>query len=408
MIKKIKRASIEGHLIASSIKYIKKILSKVVKKIDRTVAYPFRRHTLMKGKIEDNKIMLVTSRGTYNCNLRAISDEIIKQKLPWEIVWVIRKKNLQTETYPEQLKLVVRDSMEFYQEAASAKVLIDNSINLEYMGVCKKNNQTIVEVWHGSYGIKRFDTTTDKHWIRKAIRFGRKTDYCITNSKTETKLMQNSYWKDAEYLELGKPRTDILFESCNESQEKISNELRALYGIDRDMKIALYGPTYRDDKSSRFDTIDYELLHNTLVEKFGGEWCILTRFHFLQKKTRSISCPYVIDVSDYKDIEDILVLADIGITDYSSWVCDYVNTLKPIFLYTPDYDEFKKGRGFSFPLEDTPFSMAYTNDELSNNIMGFADDQYQMDCKKFLEYHGCVDDGYSAYRIVNKLKEMMC
>ena len=171
-----------------------------------------------KNKIAPLKIIFVTSRGTMNCNPRFIAEEILKQHLPWDLVWVCRKENMRnSENYPKNLRLVKRDSIKFHEEISSAHILIDNSINLVYMGFKKKKGQILIETWHGSLGLKRFETSNDKTWIKNAQISGNYTDYFITNSVFEQDICKNSFWKNSEFLMLGHARNDILFDTKTET-----------------------------------------------------------------------------------------------------------------------------------------------------------------------------------------------
>ena len=118
---------------------------------------------------------------------------------------------------------------------------------------------------------------------------------------------------------------------------------------------------------------------------------------------------HVINATDYNDIQELLCASDIGITDYSSWMCDYVLTRKPGFLYASDIQKYiDDERGFYYPLSSTPFKVAENSDELVKKIMEFDDKKYQKEVDKFLKDRGCYEDGNASSRIVdilNKLSE---
>lgn len=279
----ITRAVIEGTLLEKSYMKSKYFIlgffngryrRKIFKILDTLIADIVRYHITQKTEVKSNKILFITSRGSYNCNPKAIAEEIIKQKLPWELVWVARKENMkQISQYPKQLKIVLRGSKEFYQEVAEAKVWIDNSVNLSYLNTWKKKEQVLIETWHGSLGIKRFETNSDKKWIKKAKKSGERTDFCISNSDFEDNLYRNSFWKNTEILKYGHARNDILF-STEDEKRRLKNNICRNWDIDINVKIALYAPTFRDEKNLEPYCIDYRRLKVALEEKFGGDWCI--------------------------------------------------------------------------------------------------------------------------------------
>ena len=127
-----------------------------------------------------------------------------------------------------------------------------------------------------------------------------------------------------------------------------------MYNIKKDTKICLYAPTFRNSDSISCYDLDYNRLHEALVKRFSGDWVILVRYHFRLKNTK-IPKKYentVINVTNYPDMQELLCVTDFGITDYSSWICDYVITKRPGFLYTTDIEKYiDTERGFYHTLD---------------------------------------------------------
>lgn len=364
----------------------------------------YRNHYNKSEELNPKKIMFITFQGDYNCNPKAIANEFIKSKSDFELVWVVRKENLiDTSQYPKELKLVVRNTKEFYKEAASSKYIVDNANNFEYLKMQKREGQVLLQPWHGSMGFKKLDPSSVKNenWVRKALKLDEITDYCIVNSKFEEDVFKGSYWPTTEMLHFGHPRNDVLFNKNGEF-EKYSKIIRKKYGIKNNVKLALYAPTFRDDCSLESYNLDYEKLHEALVERFGGEWRILVRFHF-KLKNMPIPKKYlekVVNVTDYPDMQELLCGVDFGITDYSSWMCDFVLTNKPGFLYTSDIEKYIDERGFYYPLESSPFPVAKTNEELCNKIISFDEKKYKKDVKEFLKDKGCCEEGAASKKVI--------
>ena len=78
-----------------------------------------------------------------------------------------------------------------------------------------------------------------------------------------------------------------------------------------------------------------------------------------------------INVTDYPDMQELLCASDVLITDYSSCMGDMALMRKPIFLYTPDLDEYIKDRGFYWDIHSLPFPIAGTEEEFLQNIENF-------------------------------------
>lgn len=400
MIKKIVNAFKEGTLF-------KKIYNNIYINFIQIIRYFF----IFNIKINKNKILFLTFQGNFNCNPKAIANEIIRKKLPCDLVWAVRKENLnELKQYPKELRLVKRNSLKFYKEAASAKIIVDNANNFKYLKLKKRKGQYLLQPWHGSMGFKKLDSTSVKNnnWVKKALLLDKITDYCIVNSDFEIEVFQKSYWPNTPMLKYGHPRNDVLFNLNNEFEE-YGNKVRKIYKIGKNTKIALYAPTFRDDCDFNSYNLNYNLLLKALEKRFGGNWCILVRFHFKLKYAK-IPKQYlekVINVTDYPDIQELMCASDIGITDYSSWLCDFMLTYRPGFLFTLDIEKYINERGFYYPLEISPFPVSKTNEELYQNILKFDEKKYKKNVTDFLKKMGSCEKGKASEKVIDKIKELI-
>jgi CDP-glycerol glycerophosphotransferase len=401
--------AINKKLKVASRKKITNALSRLDKKLAR-ISY-----RIMSGSIDikDNRILFLSFRGGFDCNPKAIALEIMKEDLPYEIVWVVRSENLKKiNNLPNDLEIVRWGSLDFYEKAASSRIIIDNSTIFGALGLTKKKNQTYINTWHGSIGLKGLGDVKDKKWIKTANYCAKNVDFIISNSDFETNVYRTTYWKQSNIVKLGHARNDILLSSQNDRaklKKKVSTALR----IPDNKKIVLYAPTFRDNNNFEVYDIDYTGLKEALEERFGGDWIILVRFHFTVKKYlakhhQKIKIPeFVHDATDYFDIQDILAICDAGITDYSSWICDFILTRNPAFIFAKDLASYYDERGFAVPLSATPFTIAEDNQQLFDNIMNFDEKEYRIKCDRYLEKHGSVDDGLSSRRIVSLITDIL-
>ena len=149
-------------------------------------------------------------------------------------------------------------------------------------------------------------------------------------------------------------------------------------------------------------------------ERFGGEWKLLLRYHMSVWKVyqdrdqlAGSHGDSVIDVTGYDDMQELMTIADIAITDYSSWIYDFVLQRRPGFIFATDISLYNNERGFCYPLETTPFAIATNNAQLKQNILAFEQDPYLEKVEAFLEEKGCMEDGRASERTVDKVLEMM-
>ena len=133
------------------------LLLKARKHLDRQFTYAMRNIILRFRKVQNNKIFISTYDNNYTCNPSYIADEIVRRNLDVDIVWVGPKKGIikSFAKMPHSIRVVKRDTVEMYEEQASARIWIDNALNCVWYGIPKKRNQVYINTWHGSMGIKR-------------------------------------------------------------------------------------------------------------------------------------------------------------------------------------------------------------------------------------------------------------
>lgn len=363
------------------------------------------------NKVNDNQIIFLNFTGNYDCNLKAIAEEIIRQKLDIKLYWAVLP-DTDLSIFPKEIIPVVRGSRDFYIAMASSKVIIDNEVATAHLGYKKKDDQYLIETWHGSIGIKRFGihANDDTHWHNLARKEAKMTDFVISNSDFENEVYRLTFWDNVPVWKFGHPRNDILF---TKDEAKIADMRKAIcekYNISPVKKICLYAPTFRDSEDLSLYKIDYVAIKNALEKRFGGEWVILTRFHNVTKQYLDdfdIS-KHTIDASNYPDIQELLLVIDCGITDYSSWICEYALRRKAGFLFAPDYEQYTtQERKLFLDLNELPFMVSTSIDDLVRNILNFDELVYTNKCNQFLLKYGSIDDGHASERTVNELIKIM-
>lgn len=368
---------------------------------------------IKKTKIINNKIIFSNfSNKSYGCNPKYIAEEIIRQKLPYELVWVVKNPKKERKNFPKEIKLIKSGTLSEIKEHASAKVWISNTRknSLITKGLYKKNGQIYIQTWHGSLGIKKAERAAEnlsEQYIRIAKQDSQMTDFYISNSLFEDEAFSKNFWYNGEILKLGHARNDIFFIS-NKERDKILNKIYSLYSINPNNKLILYVPTFRD-KDNKYN-IDLNKIISELNNDNNSNHTVLTRLHPNIAKKSKNTFKYsknIIDVTNYADIQELLLVTDILITDYSSCIFDYMLSEKPAFIFAPDLDDYNTERGFLYPLNSTPFLISKTTDELIKNIKTFDYENYKIKVDEFLKEKGCIDDGYSSRRFVEFIKNTM-
>lgn len=359
--------------------------------------------------IQNKKIVVCNYRGKgYGDNGKYIVDEIIKQNLEYDIVWQLEKDLIESAHLPEQVRSVRYGSLKNLYELATAKIWIDNT--RKAFSPIKRKEQYYIQTWHGSLALKKIEKDVEsvlsKNYIYNAKRDSKMADLFISNGSHISNLYKSSFWYDGEILESGSPRNDIMFSGDDEA---VNERVRLFFNIDAKVKIALYAPTFRKTNDTDVYNLHYSNCIAALSEKFAGEWVILIRLH-PNVSYRSNEMKYgnnIYNASLYDDMQELLAVADVLITDYSSSMFDFTLTRKPCFLYVPDVQEYMQDRTFYFNLEDLPFSLGENNDELIREIEEFDQDLYNEKLSGFFNAQGIVEDGMASKRVVERIKEVI-
>ena len=365
--------------------------------------------------IKKNKIVFSNTKGNlgYGCNPKYIAEEIIKQKLPYELVWLVNttKKNIDLKNFPKNIKIVNYRNTQALKELATAKIWIDNQWKLYHCkkGLQKKEQQYYIQTWHGSLGIKKIGKDSPCDSINNNEHFAQidtnMIDYLISNSTFEDNIYKNRFSNNGIIKKFGHPRNDIFFHK-NNIKEYILKALK----LNLDTKIILYAPTFRNTHVRNYSScfnINYEQIITQLEKQTNNKYVLLQRMHPETDTQKKSNNNKIINVSNYPDMQELLVSADILISDYSSCMFDFMLSRKPCFIYATDIEEYNTERGFYYPLESTPFPIATNNDELIKNIENFDNDKYQTKVEEFLKEKGCMEDGHASERVVNLIKEII-
>ena len=372
-----------------------------------------------KKRIDDKKIVFSNFNGnSFGCNPKYIAQEILRRKLPYKLVWLLNNDiDPQESGVPKSIRTVKSVSSSAIRELATSKLWVSNVRLIKFLkgGLEKREGQKYIQTWHGSLGIKKIDGDANPTFWQRSTWHGyeeidsKSVDYITSNSKFENNVYKTAFWGRGEIVETGHPRNDIFYKS-EEELLSIKSKIFDKYEINKDKKVLLYVPSYRDDYSIWAYNVEYKNLVQALEEKFGGEWIIMVRFHPRVKIAASRLLPnkdYVVNVTEYPDIQELLVSADIAMTDYSSCIFDFMLSRKPAFIYAADMQDFDEERGFYYPLSATPFPVAQDNTQLRQNILEFDNETYKQKVEEFLKDKGCMEDGLASQRVVDMIEKIM-
>ena len=294
-------------------------------------------------------------------------------------------------------------SFDSFKKLSSSKYIFlnDNFFPLAFMDF--KDENTIVQLWHAPGASKKFGGSVDFESREILSMISEKTDYLIVTSKNVIGNYCEAFQISEDKIKpLGLPRMDYYFE--DHDLDRLKREFSQKFNVSLDKKIVLYAPTFRDEEkyNNVFDYLDLEKFNREL----GDEYVLALRLH---PKIRNFysedisSKGQYVDVSDFESEQELMLLSDIMITDYSSIMIEYSALNKPTVFFTYDLDYYLANeRGFYYDFETTvPGPIVHTSDELIDAIKNERFDKSKI--SEFVKTQFDEIDGHSSERIVDYL-----
>lgn len=357
-------------------------------------------------KVKENKIVFSNFNGKgYGDSPKYIAEALIKKKDNCDMIWIL-EKNVSSENIPSNIRIVKKYSLRYFYELTTAKFWVANNRFPTF--IRKRKQQIYIQTWHGGLALKKIEYDASdklsKYYSRVIENDNLKIDYLLSNSIFCTNMYRNAFKYNGKILEIGTPRNDILVNKDMELKSKVVKKCN----IDYNSKILLYAPTFRKSYVKNPYDIDFVKLKK-ILEKNGEKWEILVRLHpnvkCIKEKMKNLkSC---IDVTNYDDIQELILACDMLITDYSSTMFEAMIANKSVFLYANDIENYVEERGFYFNFNELPFALAQSNEQLFNIINKFDFSDIESDYKNFKDKVGLKEEGKACETIIKIIEENM-
>lgn len=356
--------------------------------------------------INNRRLFFISWGGmNFSCSPKAIAMYLLQQhRKDFNIVVVVDHPK-DYENYKDIIFVKTNTFLHAYYLTSSLVIIANTRQNIWY----KRCRQKYIQTWHGT-GPKKSEkdslSTLNTDYVKKAKIDCEKCDLALSGSTFLTNWYYNSTWYQGPVLECGTPRDDLFFRKDDRVKEKVCNN----YGILGEQKIVLYAPTFRNHSDFNLYKLDFSLLLDTFNECYGGNWIFLIRMHpnLSDIDIFSIlgvdnSCR-IINVTNYPDMQDLLYISDILITDFSSTSTEFAISKKPCFLYAPDIKEYD--RGLYFSLDQIPFPFSETQEQLIENIKLFNEFDYKNKIEEYNSFLGMKEKGNACEQVYEYLKSL--
>lgn len=347
----------------------------------------------------------------YSCNPRHISEYLLDNAQEYDIYWVFRSKKYENNI-DKRIKTVRFKSWKYLILVNTAEFLISNSrTDPFHIYWHKRKGQKYIMMWHGGVALKKIEKDAEEKlgfsYVMKAKNDSKACDLMISGCKVQTKLLQEKFWYSGEILEHGIPRNDIFFKT--DLHKEIKKKVCKLYDIPESNRIILYAPTFRRNRSIKPYSIDWEQASPHIEKMLGSNSItVLIRLHpnLIGKVDTTALTRYqnTIDVTMYHDMQELLCISDMLITDYSSSMFDFTMLLRPCILYATDIEQYD--RGYYYKFDELPFPLTRNQEEFIKAISLFNEEEYKKKLMKFFnEDIGLLENGHACETITKWIKE---
>lgn len=369
-----------------------------VKRFIGNIVFKFLYKFTKNLRIKENRVVFLSdSRVDFTGNFEFVYNELLNRG-GYDIKHILKERIDAPKSMKDKLQFI-------YYISTSKYILLDDYYPQIYKYDIKKDIE-VIQLWHACGAFKTFG-------FSRMGKIGGPSSKS-RNHKNYTKAIVSSECIKKNYAEAfgisedkviatGVPRTDIFFDE-KYKKNKIK-EIYEKYPILENKKVILFAPTFRGSgqKSAHYDFSKLDV--GKLRRELGNEYIMIMKLHPFIKQGVMITeenSDFILDLSSEREINDLLFVSDIMITDYSSVCFEYSLLSRPMIFFTYDLKEYIENRDFYYPFESfVPGPIVKNTDEIINVIKNneFDFNKIEVFKNKFFSHL----DGNSTKRVVDQL-----
>ncbi|MGG0720092.1 CDP-glycerol glycerophosphotransferase family protein [Robertmurraya massiliosenegalensis] len=349
--------------------------------------------------LKESKVLFASdSRSDMSGNFQFVYDEMLKQGLDLEYHFLLKSAVGERKSYKELRKLA-------YHLATAKFIILDDFYPLIYPLKIRKNAE-LIQLWHAVGAFKTFGFSRIGRPGGPSPKSKNHRNYtkAIVSSHNVAKYYAEGFGIDEEkVIPTGIPRTDVFFDEVYKKsvRERLYEEFPFLKG----KKVITFAPTFRGNgqQSAHYPMEILDL--GKLYEEFKDEYVFLFKIHPFVKNDFNIPYQYsdfYYDLSSYREINDLLFITDILITDYSSVCFEFALLNKPMLFFAYDVEDYVQKRDFYYDYASfIPGPLTRSTDEMIETI---KNGDFKMEkIPPFVQYFFDHHDGQSSRRVVEQL-----
>jgi len=308
---------------------------------------------------------------------------------------------------PEGASPTLMHSDQWYDVRSTARHLV---VNDDFGHRFPKNpGQKLLHTFHGypskAMGLRQWEAKnfTPRRLEMELARTSRDWDLILTPIPEMDRYYREEYRYDGAILSVGYPRDDLLLSA---EADEVRRDTRRRLGIADEQTVVLYAPTWRDYLATDYRTVPLAQ-HLDLAAAsaaLGDDHVLLARGHRFHARSSPGGAAAVRDVTEYPEVNHLILAADVAVLDYSSLRFDFALTGKPMLFLVPDLDDYSGGaRGFLYDYRSTaPGPLLDTADQVVAALrrLGDVEKEYAGEIHRFNERYQYLQDAHTAERVV--------
>ncbi|HET7658523.1 MAG TPA: CDP-glycerol glycerophosphotransferase family protein, partial [Bacillales bacterium] len=298
----------------------------------------------------------VTFLVTFGQNSMYVYKEMLRREPKSDIVFLYKKscpydfeESGNMTAVPFETFNILRFFQSIYHLATSRHIIVDNYFGC--LSVCSfRDDVECIQLWHAAGAVKYFglkDQSVPNRCDRAKKRFlkvYRKFNKVVVGSEEMARVFTEAFDLSPEnILRTGIPRTDLFYDEP--LKRKVIHRLKRENPLLKNKKVLLYAPTFRDHQLDAFELkLDLDLMERELAE----EYVLLLRLHPAVKSQKNFEEQYkgfVYDYSSLVDVNELLLITDCLITDYSSIPYEFSLLNRPMIFFAYDLEQYQEQRG---------------------------------------------------------------
>lgn len=310
-----------------------------------------------------------------------------------------------------------RNTEKLARDMGTAKAVFVHESNSYFGYLDIRKESKIIQLWHGCGIFKKIGLSTSGKEHFKTLEaheeYPEYNNYSIvTIASPELSWVYEEFMgisKDEGIIQpIGVSRTDEFFD-----EEYVKNCYKTLYETipaAKGKKVILYAPTYRGVGFKRVSPDELDV--KKFAEALGDEYILIFKHHQTAIEVPEIPEPYkdtfAYDMTRGKgmSINDLMTVADICISDYSSLVFEYALFERPMLFYVYDLEDYIDERGLYYDFDEiTPGPLCRTNEEMIDYIQNIDERFDKQEVTDFKNKFMCSCDGHSTERILEFMEK---